>query len=136
VKRTARLAVMVMSLVISATLVSAVAAGTYRSSAATKVSVTEGKPSEFHYTLSKKTVPLGTVVFAVTDKGTLGHDFKVCSSSKGGSANSCAGKGTKVLSPGTSATLTIVFKKKGAYEYLCTVAGHAAGGMKGDLKVT
>jgi uncharacterized cupredoxin-like copper-binding protein len=134
VKRTALLAV--VSIAISVTPVSAVAAGAHGKSAVTKVAVTEGKPSEFHYTLSKKTVPMGTVVFAVTDKGTLGHDFKVCSSSKGGTANSCTGKGTKVLSPGKSATLTIVFKKKGTYEYLCTVAGHAAGGMKGDLKVT
>ena len=116
----------------------AMTAAAHRTSAArtTKVSVTEGKPSEFRYILSKKSVPKGTVVFTVTNKGTLGHDFKVCASSKGGKANKCKGKGTKVLSHGKSTKLTIVFTKKGSYEYLCTVPGHAAGGMKGDLKVT
>jgi len=44
--------------------------------------------------------------------------------------------GTKMISPGKSAKLTIVFKRKGAYEYLCVVPGHAAAGMKGDLKVS
>jgi len=102
----------------------------------TKVTVAAGKPSEFAFQLSKKSVPLGTVKFTVTNKGTISHTFKVCSSSKGGKANACAGKVTKLLAPKRSATLTIVFKKKGTYEYLCTVPGHAAAGMKGDLKVT
>jgi hypothetical protein len=69
-------------------------------------------------------------------QGALPHTFYVCSSSKGGSANTCAGKGTAQISPGASATLTINFKTAGSYEYLCTVPGHAAAGMKGDLKVT
>ena len=41
-----------------------------------------------------------------------------------------------MLKPGKSATLTIVFAKAGTYEYLCTVARHAAAGVKGVLKVT
>jgi uncharacterized cupredoxin-like copper-binding protein len=41
-----------------------------------------------------------------------------------------------VLKPGKSGTLTIVFAKAGTYEYLCTVARHAAAGVKGVLKVT
>jgi uncharacterized cupredoxin-like copper-binding protein len=72
----------------------------------------------------------------VTNKGSVAHDFKVCASSKGGSANFCVGKVTKQISPGSSATLTVTFATKGSYEYLSTVPGHAAGGMKGDLKVT
>jgi uncharacterized cupredoxin-like copper-binding protein len=32
--------------------------------------------------------------------------------------------------------LTYTFKTKGTYEFFCTVPGHAAAGMKGDLKVT
>ena len=35
-----------------------------------------------------------------------------------------------------TATLKYTFKTAGKYEYLCTVPGHAAGGMKGVLKVT
>jgi len=30
----------------------------------------------------------------------------------------------------------VTFKSAGSYEYLCTVAGHAAAGQKGILKVT
>ena len=114
-----------------------VAAGAHSGTAdATVVTVTAGKPGEFAFKLSTKTVKTGAVPFKVTNKGALAHTFKVCSSSKGGSANSCAGKGTASINPGKSATLKVTFSKKGSYEYLCTVPGHAAGGMKGDLKVT
>jgi len=91
---------------------------------ATTITVTAGKPSEFHFTLSKKTAAHGTVTFKVTNKGALPHDFKI------------AGHKTKLLVPGSSQTLKITFKKKGSYPYLCTVTGHAAAGMKGTLKVT
>jgi uncharacterized cupredoxin-like copper-binding protein len=100
------------------------------------VSVTTGKPTEFSFTLSTKSIKTGATTFKITNKGALAHTFKVCSSSKGGSANSCAGTGTPSIAPGKSATLKIVFSKKGTYEYLCTVPSHAASGMKGDLKVT
>jgi uncharacterized cupredoxin-like copper-binding protein len=103
---------------------------------ATIVNVTAGKPSEFRFTLSAKSVKVGSVTFKLSNKGALPHTFKVCSSPKGGSANSCAGTGTAQVSPGATATLTVKFAKTGSYEYLCTVPGHAAAGMKGDLKVT
>jgi uncharacterized cupredoxin-like copper-binding protein len=101
----------------------------------TPVTVVAGKPGEFAFTVSKKRLPLGTAVFKVTNRGTIGHSFKVCSSAKGGKANACKGKATKVLAPRRSATLRVVFKKKGVYEYLCTVPGHAAARMKGLLRV-
>jgi uncharacterized cupredoxin-like copper-binding protein len=100
------------------------------------ITVTAGKPSEFRFRLSTKTFKHGAVIFKVRNSGSLPHDFKICASSKGGTANACTGKSTKQLSPGASATLTYTFKTKGTYEYLCTVPGHAAAGMKGDLKVT
>jgi len=102
----------------------------------TSVSVTAGKPSEFRFVLSKKTFAHGAVVFHVKNGGAIPHDFKICASPKGGVANACTGKVTKLLSHGQSATLSYTFKVKGTYEYLCTVPGHAAAGMKGDLKVT
>jgi uncharacterized cupredoxin-like copper-binding protein len=111
----------------------AVAASTTKT---THIAVSAGKPTEFAFKLSKQKVSLGKVIFAVTNRGAIPHTFKICSSPKGGHANTCRGKGTKVLSPGKTAKLTYVFKKKGTYEYICTIAGHAAAGMKGDLKVT
>ncbi len=104
--------------------------------AATVVNVVAGKPSEFKFTFSVKSVKHGAVTFKVTDKGALPHTLKICSSPKGGTANSCTGKATKTISPGSSATLAVTFPKAGSYEYLCTLPGHAAAGMKGDLKVT
>jgi nitrite reductase (NO-forming) len=102
----------------------------------TSVTVLAGKPSEFRFKLSKTKVHHGKVAFKVVNKGLLPHTFKICSSPKGGHANACKGKSTKLISPGKSTTLVYVFTKKGTYEYICTVAGHAAAGMKGDLKVT
>jgi uncharacterized cupredoxin-like copper-binding protein len=116
-----------------ALLLPAVAAATAR---ATTVTVTAGKPSEFGFQLSTKTIKHGTVTFKVKNGGTIPHDFEICASAKGGSANACTGKTTMLLNPGSSTTLTYTFKAPGSYEYLCTVPGHAAGGMKGDLKVT
>lgn len=81
------------------------------------------KATEFKFALSKKTVPVGTVIFTVENKGKIGHDFKI------------DGKKTKVIAPGKSATLKIVFKKKGSFAYTCTLPGHAAAGMKGTLGV-
>lgn len=81
------------------------------------------KATEFKFTLSKKTVPVGTVIFEVENKGKIGHDFKI------------NGKKTKIIAAGKTAKLTVVFKKKGKYAYLCTIPGHAAAGMKGTLAV-
>jgi uncharacterized cupredoxin-like copper-binding protein len=89
---------------------------------ATTVTVTAGSPSEFAFKLSTKTVKAGVVVFKVTNKGALPHDFKI------------GGKTTKLLQQNKSQTLRVTLKKGNA-AYLCTVSGHAAAGMKGVLKV-
>jgi uncharacterized cupredoxin-like copper-binding protein len=88
------------------------------------VRVEAGKPSEFAYTVSPKTVPRGTVTFLVVNAGARAHDFTI------------AGKKTAILGPGGSAKLTVTFKKARGYVYFCTIAGHAVAGMKGVLKVT
>jgi uncharacterized cupredoxin-like copper-binding protein len=106
------------------------------SARATVATVTAGKPSEFGFKLSTKSVKQGAVTFKVTNGGNLAHNFKVCASNKGGTANACPGKATPLIAPGASKTLVVTFKAKGSYEYLCAVPGHAAGGMKGLLKVT
>ena len=87
---------------------------------ATTVKVTA---KEFKFTLSKAKVPHGTVVFVVTNRGKLGHDFKIGT------------KKTPMVKPGKSSTIRVKLAK-GGKKYLCTVPGHAAAGMKGTLKVT
>jgi uncharacterized cupredoxin-like copper-binding protein/mono/diheme cytochrome c family protein len=100
----------------------------------TTVTVTMGKPSEFGFKLSKSQVPIGVTVFKVTNAGKLPHDFKVCTRATGSTtANACVGSATPLVLPGKSAVLKVTFTKKGSFEYLCTVAGHAKAGMKGLL---
>ena len=89
---------------------------------ATGVAVTAGKPTEFKYTFSKTSVAKGAITFTVTNKGKLEHDFKI------------GGKKIAKLKPGKKATLTVTLKA-GKAAYLCTLPGHAAGGMKGTLTV-
>jgi uncharacterized cupredoxin-like copper-binding protein len=89
----------------------------------TRVTVLAGKPSEFKYKLSRATIPKGTVFFKVVNRGAIVHDFKI------------AGKKTRMLAPGKSQTLRVVFRKAKRYPFLCTVPGHVAAGMKGVLRV-
>ena len=104
--------------------------------AAAAISVTAGKPSEFSFKLSTKTVAHGAVTFTITNGGNVPHDFKICSKATTTKADTCTGKGTTQITPGSSKKLTFTFAKAGSYEYLCTVPGHATAGMKGLLKVT
>ena len=88
--------------------------------ATTTVSVTM---KEFKFTLSKTRVRHGSVTFKLVNKGKLSHDFAI------------AGKKSKLIKPGKTGTLTATLKA-GKIPYKCTVAGHAAAGMKGKLTVT
>lgn len=90
---------------------------------AMNVAVTAGKPSEFKFTLLPKTAKKGVVTFRITNRGALAHDFKI------------AGKKTKSIAKGKTATLRITFAKAGKFAYLCTLPSHAAAGMKGTLVV-
>jgi uncharacterized cupredoxin-like copper-binding protein len=108
------------SVVVALGIALPVAAGAAK---ATVVNGTAGKPSEPRFTLSKKSSAKGVVTFKVTNKGALEHDFKI------------AGKVTKELKPGSTATLRVTFKKGGKFKYLCTLPGHAAAGMRGTFVV-
>jgi uncharacterized cupredoxin-like copper-binding protein len=111
----------VAAAVVAAFAVPAMAA--HHSAAVTTITVTAGKPSEFHFVLSAASAKSGVVIFKVTNKGKLQHDFSI------------SGRKTKLLSPGKSDTLRVTLKK-GNQAYKCTVPGHAAAGMKGVLKVS
>ena len=100
------------------------------------VTVSVTPASEFSFKLSTKTVRLGSVTFKFTNSGVLPHDLKVCAGAGNGTATACTGKATPLADPGTTHALTVTFTKVGKYEYLCTVPGHAAAGMKGLLTVT
>ena len=116
-------------------LVAAIPAFASTKAASIKVSITKTK--EFAFTLSPKSAAHGVITFTISNGGNLPHDFQLCSKpSSSPSATSCTGKKTALISPGASAKLTVVVLKAGTYQYLCTVPGHAAAGMKGLLKVT
>jgi uncharacterized cupredoxin-like copper-binding protein len=105
-------------------LVAAVSAfGGSDAATATTVNVTAGKPTEFRFVLSKKTIVKGVTTFKVTNKGTIDHNFKI------------AGRKTQMIKAGKTATLRIIFRKAGKFPFLCTVQGHAPAGMKGTLTV-
>ena len=74
--------------------------------------------------LSTKTATRGVVIFRIKNVGKLGHDFSI------------NGRKTRVISAGKSTTLRVVFLRKGAYPYKCTVPGHAQAGMKGIFTIT
>ena len=76
--------------------------------------------AEFSFRLSAKSVPRpGRAACVVTIDGHVAHDFRI------------DGRQTAMLQPGKSARLTVTFRKKGRFPYLCAVPGHAAAGMKG-----
>jgi len=79
--------------------------------------------TDFKFALSKRSVPTGTVIFTVKNRGKILHDFKI------------AGKKTPLIKPGKSAVLRVTMSKKGRFQYICTVTGHARLGMKGVFAV-
>jgi uncharacterized cupredoxin-like copper-binding protein len=103
------------------TMFSVVAYAGSTAATATTVKVTA---KDFKFVLSRKSAPHGKVTFKVVNKGPSAHDFKI------------AGKKTKLLNKGKSATLTVSLKKGKKYTYICTVPGHAQLGMKGSFKAT
>ena len=100
-----------------------VAVSALGSASKTMVTVTAGKPAELKFKLSATSAAKGVIAFKVTNRGSLEHDFKI------------AGKKTAKLKPGKSQTLSVTINKAGKYPFLCTVTGHAAGGMKGTFTV-
>jgi uncharacterized cupredoxin-like copper-binding protein len=103
------------------------------------ITVIAGKPSELAFQLSKTSqVPIGTVTFKVTNMGVAFHNFKLCVipvTGAAGAKNACFGKSTPTLKHGQSAVLRVAITLAGKYEFLCTIPGHAASGMKGLLGV-
>src|SRR5436190_189757 len=104
-----------LSLLLVAAVALAIAPFATSKPAATKKTLVAVTAKEFKFTLSKRSAPHGVVVFKITNKGKLPHDFKI------------SGVKSKLVKPGTSTTLTVNLSK-GSKPYLCTVPGHAAAG--------
>ena len=72
------------------------------------------------------TAPAGVpLTFEVTNSGATPHNFAI----QGGPA-------TEMIPGGESATLEVDALEQGTYTFICEVAGHADGGMKGTLTVS
>lgn len=82
------------------------------------------KAFEYGFTFSRKTAPVGPVWFVIKNIGKTAHDLDVIPFPK-----------SPYIAPGHSYTLKIVFKKKGKYQYYCTLPRHADYGMKGIFTV-
>jgi uncharacterized cupredoxin-like copper-binding protein len=107
----------------SLALVQLASAGADRPTAGATTTVTV-KGGEFFFRLSTKSIARpGKVTFVFKNVGHILHDFKI------------NGKKTPLISPGKTTRLTVTFKKKAKYGYLCTVPGHAAAGMRGTFTV-
>jgi len=118
---------LVCAAVVAAGLASLSSAGVRAPKAAgvtTNVTVHAGAPSEYAFTLSQTSAPVGTVVFTVINDGKVQHNFSI------------AGQTTPTLAPGAEATLTVNFAVAGSQPYLCTLPGHADIGMQGTFNVT
>jgi uncharacterized cupredoxin-like copper-binding protein len=111
--------------ILAALLVVGTAAGifTARSGATTAKTRVTVVATDYHFGLSRRSAPVGIVLFKVVNKGKVSHNFFI------------HGKITKTLNPGQSQTLRVVFAKKGKYAYICAILGHAKLGMKGVFAV-
>jgi FtsP/CotA-like multicopper oxidase with cupredoxin domain len=81
--------------------------------------------SEFKIEPAELTVAAGAVL-TVTNDGTTQHDFTVIGTDTK----------TELLDPGTSAELDLSALPAGSYQVMCSVPGHAAAGMTGQLTIT
>jgi plastocyanin len=83
------------------------------------------KMTEYHFALSVKKVPTGTVVFTVVNSGQIPHIFEIQK----------LHKQTPLMQAGRRYVMRVTFKKPGKYYYLCPVGAHVQYGMFGTLPV-
>jgi plastocyanin len=98
------------------------------SGGAGKIAIAANPGGALNFDKTSLTAKAGKVTVTFTNKAPEGHNFTIQSS----------GGKTVAATPtfnGGSKTLTANLKP-GTYTFLCTVPGHAMGGMKGTLKVT
>jgi uncharacterized cupredoxin-like copper-binding protein len=106
-------------------------ATTHRSHSAALIARVKVAASEFKFVLTRRSAGRGVVIFRVTNVGKIKHDFEIS-----GPRFRLLARKTRLLAHGQTATLRVVFLRKGPYPYKCTVPGHAAAGMKGVFRIT
>ena len=100
------------------------------SSAAAPIKVSE---KEFSITGVPKTLKHGVkYTFTLSNKGKFPHDMLF----DGKKVDDVGVHNKHAVAPGKSASFTITFPQAGKYHFYCAIKGHAAKGMKGDVKVT
>ncbi len=118
------IAVAVSALVLGVVAVVAMNGGSTAESASGS-SVVQVTLTEFKVVFNPSVVPAGDVTFAVTNSGSVDHNFAIPS----------LNARTAMLKAGESAELEVKGLEVGEVEYLCEVAGHGAAGMTGKLSV-
>ncbi len=84
--------------------------------------------TEFHIALSTKTLKAGAITFHVRNAGSVTHALTV-------EGPGVSDKSTGDISPGSSATLTVIVKA-GSYQVFCPVGNHKMEGMDETMKVS
>jgi plastocyanin len=98
------------------------------SAASSHVAISANPKGALMFSKTSLTAKAGKVTIAFTNQAPEGHNFTLKTS--GGQT-----VGATPTFNGATKTLTVTLKP-GTYTYLCTVPGHATGGMTGTLKVT
>ena len=99
-------------------------------SAAAPIKVSE---KEFSISGVPKTLKHGVkYTFTRSNKGAFKHDLLF----DGKKVDDIGVHNKHAVAPGKSASFTITFPQAGKYHFYCAIKGHAAKGMKGDVKVT
>jgi uncharacterized cupredoxin-like copper-binding protein len=93
---------------------------------------------EYSLQPSRTTVPAGTVIVQLWNRGMDPHDLRIRRHRPGGGDEAMYGKvlgAVKLTTPGKVSTATWTLKP-GFYELYCSLPGHLAMGMHVDLRVT
>ncbi len=91
------------------------------------ISISSDPSGALKFNTASLSAKAGSDTFAFTNDAPIAHDFTIETPSGQKVA------ATPIFSGGTKSTTATL--KPGTYTFLCTVPGHAAGGMKGTLTV-
>ena len=117
------------------------ACGGSEPSAPPPVSLTVEGLDTFQYDPATLSVPAGTeVMLTFKNSGGLDHNFILVSESTDvlsvTEADALGGINAGTVAGGNETTFTFTAPAAGTYKYVCTIAGHAVGGMVGTLTTT